>query len=475
MKQILFSVLMVSFFTSLNGQIEGVFTFRDALTGYVVMPDQLTFFNKNDGKIRKEFTSIDFATNDDIKISLPQGQYELVLYKEGYKSIETRFSVEKNSNQNRIFELSPLVRHEKNTLKFLQSKKRKDATVLIGTIVDNLGNPVEGVEIFVSEKEKAVTNAKGYYELTIFYHASHTSGIFKDIVYRKAGHKTIKSQDYFVMPNLSAYQNQILPFGKGEINQKTNDFYIKNGTFGGYPEHQIENHPEIYQKGKISKSIQQSQNCLPSSISVGIRNTTNYATNCDAPEIPFNCGANCLEIVVLDLEEYVKRCIPAEWPGVWISLTNHEEAYAASSVAIRTFAAFRVTNPISSSFDVRNSTCDQKYGGPNPPDFAMEAGNETEGFVLKLNGVFEKAEYSSENNNLSGYQCAGDNPGNITANICGDGNVRNTEFTSQCISDPLGAGWAQFGHGRSMCQFCSMRWATGKAIGFWCNNLLVKQ
>lgn len=467
MKKILFILTILMIGSHLYAQQEGEFKFRDALNGYKLMPDQLTIFDKYSSQLVSEFTQEDFSTSSNFRINLPVGQYEIVISKKGYKTIETRFSVEQNSIQDRFYEFSPLERHQKYSLNYLNSMKKSNATVIVGTVVDDNGLALEGVEVFVSEQEKAISNSDGFFNLKINYFKNHDNGIFKDIYYRKNGYKTLKSKDFYIYPNGVHSQNQILKNGSGEVLQKTNDYYIENGTFGGRPEHQIEDNSDIYKKAAIPQSVQALQNCIPSSITVGLFNNTNFGCDCDCPTSSSNCGS-CTVFVTLDLEEYVKRCISGEWLSGWSSLPNIHESYAAASVAIRTFGAFRVTQPSGTSYDVKNATCDQKYAGPNPPVWAIAAGTATEGNVLKVNGVFQKAEYSSENNNLSGYSCARDD--NVTAAGCGNGNVRNTVTTTTCIADPLGAGWVQFGHGRSMCQFCSARWASGIDIGFWCNN-----
>ena len=140
--------------------------------------------------------------------------------------------------------------------------------------------------------------------------------------------------------------------------------------------------------------------------------------------------ADCTTVQTFSMETYVKRTLPAEWISGW-----HAESLKAGAVAIRTYGAYYVHNPRTSTYDICDTTCCQHMGDATytSTDSATDA---TRGiYLLTTSNLIARCEYSAEANNSG----------------CGDGK------TNWCISDTLCAGQAQYGHGRGMCQWGSKR------------------
>lgn len=137
----------------------------------------------------------------------------------------------------------------------------------------------------------------------------------------------------------------------------------------------------------------------------------------------------------MSMETYVKRVLPNEWIASW-----NAESLKAGAVAIRSYGGYYVYNPISSSYDICDTTCCQKYGTTTYSS-TDNATNATAGiYIINSSGNIAMAEYSAENNNAGCGNC----------------------YTGTCLYDSVCCGYAKNGHGRGMCQWGSQRWAANK-------------
>lgn len=152
---------------------------------------------------------------------------------------------------------------------------------------------------------------------------------------------------------------------------------------------------------------------------------------------------SCSRVQVMGLEAYCRLVLPREWPASW-----NFNSLEAGAVAVRSYGASFIVNPISSQYDICTTTCCQAYG---PPENSRtnQALRDTEGLFVVVGAVRWqdgnrpfRAEYSSENN---------------LAPPC-----RRDGFTGPCLSDVVCTGTRTNGHGRGMCQFGSRRWGGGE-------------
>lgn len=153
---------------------------------------------------------------------------------------------------------------------------------------------------------------------------------------------------------------------------------------------------------------------VPETVRVWRRRQGSSETSCDG------------EVIELDLEEYVKGVLPAEWMASW-----EDEALQAGAIAARTYASFWVDlGGKYACADLDDGTWTQVYkeGRHERTDAAVEA---TEGVVVRKNGSLVYAEYSAEN-------------------------AGRTKFG---VFDEVCQGQRKKGHGKGMCQWGTQRWA----------------
>jgi len=156
---------------------------------------------------------------------------------------------------------------------------------------------------------------------------------------------------------------------------------------------------------------------------------------------------SCSTVVTVSMETYVKRVLPQEWISGW-----HAESLKAGAVAIRSYGAWHVYNPVSSSFDICDNTCCQKYGTTQyaSTDAATDA---TKGiYIVDSNSNIMRAEYSAENNDSA------------NRDGCGNCYISNRPSDGVCLSDSVCCGYTQNGHGRGMCQWGTQRWASNRGM-----------
>ncbi|MGI8908771.1 MAG: SpoIID/LytB domain-containing protein [Candidatus Sumerlaeaceae bacterium] len=163
-----------------------------------------------------------------------------------------------------------------------------------------------------------------------------------------------------------------------------------------------------------------------------------------------SCSCNsCSTVVTVSMETYTKRVLPQEWITSW-----HTESLKAGAIAIRSYGAYYVYHPISSSYDICDTTCCQVYSTTQyaSTDAAVDA---TAGvYLVDVNGNIARAEYSAENNDSAGRDG------------CGNCYTSNKPSDGVCLSDSVCCGYTQNGHGRGMCQWGSQRWALNRGMGY---------
>ncbi|RMG67318.1 MAG: hypothetical protein D6715_05085 [Calditrichaeota bacterium] len=158
-------------------------------------------------------------------------------------------------------------------------------------------------------------------------------------------------------------------------------------------------------------------------------------------------GIQCTGVDVFNLETYCKLVLPAEWFPCWGSLPEGTHSLRAGAVAIRTVALWYIYHPIDANYDICDNSSCQVLG--NVQTFATDAAVDStrSWIVVDDQARLFKSEYAAENNNQG----------------CGNG-YAGTGSTSACIYDPVCLNQVPNGHGRGMCQWGSVRWATGTVV-----------
>ncbi len=167
-----------------------------------------------------------------------------------------------------------------------------------------------------------------------------------------------------------------------------------------------------------------------------------------------DCSCNdCTDVTVMSLESYVSSGLDDEWIPSW-----NIESLKAGAVAYRSYGAYYINNPYSGVYDLANTTCKQVWEAGSSAN-CVAATTATAGQVLSqgVGGPIARSEYAAETNNFG----------------CGDGFSGCTTCGTPswpCISDPVCAGKAAFGHWRGMCQWGSQRWAQSGRDYTWILN-----
>jgi hypothetical protein len=177
---------------------------------------------------------------------------------------------------------------------------------------------------------------------------------------------------------------------------------------------------------------------VPASIRVG--------SNCP------NGRTTCTVFTVYTLDAYTRFGLDDEWIASW-----NANSLKAGAIAYRSYGAYHVYHPINAAnYDICNTTSCQVCDPSDSFAATNTAVNQTAGSVV-VNATGTDiffSEYSAENN-LGG---------------CPDGFTGNNT-TWPCLSDPVDAGQAFFGHGRGMCQWGSQRWSINQGKDFvWIVN-----
>lgn len=434
------------------------FLFYDVQTGFAITPESISIYDSN-SDIINQFQKKN-ALNEQVNLNLKQGEYSVLINSNGYKQMDIGFKVEESFEVSRKIMLSPVNIPSEITVDYIRSLHQPDRTIIVGYVADDRGYPLQKATLKSDEGRTVYTNESGYFQLPLSYNKPEPNGMqLKSFTVSKQGFKTVNYEKVVVVPNGDATYRIQLEKGSGIANREMSDFIVEDGEIIGRPERQMMNSFDKQKNNDFTGQLKSTNSCVPLNISVGYK--SGYGHCCS--------NSSCNQVIHLTLEDYVKQVLDNEWLSGWSSLNNIDEAYKAAAVAVRTYAAYRINNPRKpGTYHIYASTCDQDWD-PSVTTWASSAGNATNGVVLKYAGNIVKAEYSSENNNKSGSlpSCIGG--GYSSQAGCGNGKCKDG-ISGNCISDPLGSGWVQFGHGRNMSQFGSARWATGLAIGFWCNN-----
>jgi len=168
--------------------------------------------------------------------------------------------------------------------------------------------------------------------------------------------------------------------------------------------------------------------------------TIRVGTDCDC--------TTCTSVSVVSLETYVRFGLDDEWIASW-----PDHSLRAGAVPYRSYGAWYVAHPLTSSYDICNSTCCQVWDPSDSYASTEAAAVYTSGIMLDDSGEVARSEYSAENNDCG----------------CGDGYSGDGVYWP-CIYDPVCSGEVCNGHGRGMCQWGSSRWADSGYTWKWIND-----
>jgi hypothetical protein len=378
--------------------------------GYALIPDMIRIVNLDN---QEEFSGGTFDSYN--SLVLPYGNYALFIGKDGYSSCETYFSISGKNIRYDIY-LDPLNKDPLLTAARIKQITKENSALLLGYVVDDETGAPLGSVIVKDDKSNVFgsTNYKGYFEFYI--PAGTDTRTFINLTFEKAGYDGKEYQDFELLPKTDFILRVRLK-SNGLLNLNR-----KNGS--------IENECSEC-SSPLNLVLPYSGFVLPLNIRVG-RNCT---------------GTNCTYAEVYSLETYCKYVLPAEVYPCWGSINGGMNSLQACAVAVRSYGVCYVYNPINPSlYDICDNTSCQVFGNTQSSNTNNAVDNTYRNILTNTSGVV-MSEYSAENNNRG----------------CGNG-YSGTGSGWPCIYDPVCLNATPNGHGRGLCQWGSVRWATGTLI-----------
>ena len=416
MNRIIHIALIIIAFISLSfqsilyaGRLE--LKFFSSETGYIITPDKLLVTDANN-----PVNSISIRSNsgNSYITELAGGSYFITAYRSGFASSQTNFTISDNEIRYDIF-MDPLTSNSKLNTQRIKSLMKPDAALLLGYVVDDVtGEPLSNVSLYNSSSQLSQTDAEGFFQ--VYVPANCDARTMLDLKFGKEPYNNELYDSFEVTPNTDFIFT--VRMKKGQLNTSAKYIPISEKCSDCTPQTMF---PDMAVTGFV----------VPLNIRVG--------KNCT--------GTNCTYAQVYSLQTYCKYVLPAEIYACWGNLTGGMNSLQACAVAVRSYGMYYVYNPINAGlYDICDNTYCQ-YMGTTLSSNTSNAVDNTFGYILTNSSGVVRSEYSAENNNKG----------------CGNG-YSGTGSSWPCISDPVCTGFSPNGHGRGLCQWGTVRWATGRVV-----------
>lgn len=407
--------------------------FFESNNGLAVLPDKVSLVNLSNDKIEFSYTKDRLKKWEPLNIDLQKlskNGYVLFVEKIGYVPMNTYFENKNVTVKNINFYLSNET--VSNPIPTPNINRSVNKTLIYGYVTAENGKPLDNTLITFSDKKIiGKSRSDGYFEVQVPVKIEDET---VDITFSKHGHTSYKATAMRLWSNGDWKFMVKLPSGNQTVTQegsRTIDSPLQLEE--PFKENKIL-YPSHHQKYVNSMKM----NCLPTQIRVG--------TNCSC--------SSCSGVDIHTVQNYVKRVLPHEWIVSWANWNNGLgiNSLRSGSVGIRSYSSWYAFNPISSNYDICNTTCCQVYQNATNTT-ASAAVDATDGWAVKSGNNVARSEYSAENNDF--------NP----STSCGNGRTGPNTTGTSCITDLPCTGRSRFGHGRGMCQWGTARWASGWASG----------
>jgi len=398
--------------------------FTNASTGYSVLPTEISLRHTKNG-VSKTLTSRQLQSIGFTPLRLEEGVWEVHVQAAGFQPMNSRIAVVPNISSTIDFFLDPILTPEELKPDHIAQLHKNDATLVLGFIVDDqTGLPLKDVVVrSTADKHQVRADERGFYRI---YLPLASNSITPNLEFQKSGYQTEVRQNIETWPNGDWIQNIRLKIGSGSniIDESKSHRPVKT-------EKDESNCIDCEKQDSSAIDVLPTSVVLPASIRVG-RNCT---------------GTSCTTVQVYSLETYCKYVLPAEWYSCWGSLSNGMNSLQAGAVAIRSYGLWYVYNPLSASYDICDNTSCQVFGSSQSTN-ANNAVDATARYILLTSSSsVARSEYAAENNNKG----------------CGDG-WTGTGSSWPCILDMVCQGQTPNGHGRGVCQWGTVRWASGTRV-----------
>lgn len=386
--------------------------FFSSETGYSIAPEKLLVTDANNPA---NSISIQINSGNSYITELILGSYFITAFHTGYASSQTNFTISDNEIRYDIF-MDPLTSNAKLNTQRIKSLMKPDAALLLGYVVDDItGEPLNNVSLFSGNTAQLTqTDAEGYFQ--VYVPANCDTRTMLDLKFEQATYNNELYNSFEVTPNTDFIFT--VRMKKGQLNNSTKYIPITEKCSDCTPQ-------TMFTDMAVTGFV------VPLNIRVG--------KNCT--------GTNCTYAQVYSLQTYCKYVLPAEIYACWGNLTGGMNSLQACAVAVRSYGMYYVYNPINAGlYDICDNTYCQ-YMGTTLSTNTSNAVDNTFGYILTNSSGVVRSEYSAENNNKG----------------CGNG-YSGTGSSWPCISDPVCTGFSPNGHGRGLCQWGTVRWATGRVV-----------
>ncbi|MEH6417759.1 SpoIID/LytB domain-containing protein [Pseudomonas sp. CGJS7] len=382
---------------------------------------------------------------------LAKGQYQVSVSVPGYESLITRVDSDGAIGLPTTVWLSPRTESEKLDLLALKAAECSDCTVFSGNVYDQRsGKPLAGISVRTAQGERAVTDGAGYFEVRGKFVAS----TLKDDAPAPTTSIEIEGKGYRAhrlsgvsMSNDSAHFIVDLQAGSGRVEENLTHVQTLAKERPLLDREAAMEQLDAANAGQAMKAGRTAMAANVSAAAVAVPSSIRVGTSCS--------GRSCSGVSVYSLEDYVGKGLDNEWISSW-----HANSLAAGAIAYRTYGAYFVAHPISSRYDICNTTSCQVFK-TDSFSATVAAAKATKGVILSRDGrTAAFSEYSSENN---AWDNTSDNLSCSNNDLsCGNGKNGSPRNNWPCLSDSVGKGKACFGHGRGMSQWGTQRWAANE-------------
>ena len=410
--------------------------FVNSVTGYAIYPDRVTIssaLSKGEtGGIQRTITANEIKRGGLLSLKLGDGIYHIYITANGYQPIFAVLNVD-SAIRHVEFNLDPLEYPDVLEAEYLRSLHRSDATLVVGYVLDEeTREPISDVSVIsLRDGNQTRSDYRGFFKIYIKSSGDSISARRPaSLLFEKRGYQSVEYRYIETFPNSDLIYKVKMRKGRGKMviderkyRRRINELQDDGDNKCLKCEDEAKGE-EVY--NSLSTSV-----VVPLYIRVG--------RDCSR--------TSCSRVEYYSLETYCKYVLPAEMYSCWGSLSGGMNSLKAGAVAVRTYGLWFVYNPLSPSYDICDNVYCQVFGNSQSSN-TNEAVNQTSRYILvDGSGKIVRSEYSAENNNKG----------------CGDG-YSGTGTTWPCIYDPVCLGQSPNGHGRGLCQWGSVRWATGTKV-----------
>lgn len=428
--------------------------FVDSATGYAVKPNSVETTPAARDLEPRRVRRNGVKRGGHTTLTLHQGQHTIKVVAPGYQPMSGEFVVLPENPYNIVFQLDPIEPPRELQPENVAALHRVNETVFVGFLVDeDTGEPLADAVVRTEPGgNETRTDARGYFQIYVPVQTlSEATNTPAKLIFAQPGFRT-EERCYLELWSEGDWIYRIR-LDRGDGVKSVDERTLRRRST--YPVSVREENPATPQIVVVQPETIPIESALAQAlVGGGDISTQQLASTTAHVRIPTNIRVLRQDNVTIDyisLQTYGHRSLPSEWIASWGSVgpgNSGTNSLNAGAVASRTYAVGYVNNPIAATHDICASTSCQVYNQAVTDTRTTAAVNFTANYVMFQPGTgrvgFKITEYSAENNQLG--------------MACGDG---FTAPTGGCLSDPVCAGEPEFGHGRGMCQWGTVKWATG--------------